>query len=142
MNFPRFFRPFPALLLGLCVLFPAPPVFSLGRRDKPSPGPPQAGASLPSPPSVSGPEGLIYDGDQVELAGRVRLVGSEPFPDLVLTGEDGKDWYLEGPDRQALRSREQQIIRLRGRVELREMVLANGRSLGFRRFLRDVEILE
>jgi hypothetical protein len=69
-------------------------------------------------------------------------VGSEPFPDLVLTGEDDKDWYLEGPDRQALRSREQQIIRLRGRVELREMVLANGRSLGFRRFLRDVEILE
>ena len=140
MIFSRFSRPLSPLFLALCLLFPAPPVFSLGRRDKPSPDPPQAG--LPFPPSVSGPEGLVYDGDRVELTGRVRLVGSEPFPDLVLTGEDGGDWYLEGSDRQALRSREQQSVRVRGRVELREMVLANGRSLGFRRFLRDVEILE
>jgi hypothetical protein len=78
----------------------------------------------------------------VEISGRVRLVGSEPFPDLVITGEDGQDWYPEGPSRQALRSFEQRIIRVRGRVELRELVLANGHSLGFRRFLLDVEIPE
>jgi hypothetical protein len=76
----------------------------------------------------------------VELSGRVRLVGSEPFPDLVLTGGDGKDWYLEGPDRRALQGYEQRTVKVRGRAELRELVLANGRSLGFRCFLRDVEI--
>jgi hypothetical protein len=78
----------------------------------------------------------------VELRGRVRLVGSDPFPDLVLTGGDGEDWYLEGPDRRALQPYEQRTLKVRGRVELRELILANGRSLGFRRFLRDVEILE
>jgi hypothetical protein len=78
----------------------------------------------------------------VELSGRVRLLGSDPFPDLVLTGEGGEDWYLEGSDRRALQAYEQRSLRVRGRVELRELVLANGRSLGFRRFLRDVEILE
>jgi hypothetical protein len=78
----------------------------------------------------------------VELIGRVRLLGSEPFPDLVITGEDGVDWYLEGPSRRTLQPREQRTVRIRGRLELREMVLANGRSLGFRRFLQDVEILE
>jgi hypothetical protein len=77
----------------------------------------------------------------VELSGRVRLLGSEPFPDLVLTDRDGADWYLEGPDRRALQAYEQRTLKVRGRVELRELVLANGRSLGFRRFLRDVEIL-
>jgi hypothetical protein len=78
----------------------------------------------------------------VELSGRVRLVGSEPFPDLVLTGEDKEDWYLEGPDRRTLQAYEQRTLKVRGRAELRELSLANGRSLGFRRFLRDVEILE
>jgi hypothetical protein len=78
----------------------------------------------------------------VEFSGRVRLVGSEPFPDLVLSDGTGEDWYLEGPSRQVMQVYEQRTLKVRGRVELRELVLANGRSLGFRRFLRDVEILE
>jgi hypothetical protein len=78
----------------------------------------------------------------VELTGRVRLVGSEPFPDLVLTGPDDQDWYLEGASRQLLRPYEQQTVSVRGKVELREMILANGRSLGFRRILLEVEILD
>jgi hypothetical protein len=55
---------------------------------------------------------------------------------------DGVDWYLEGSDRRALQAHEQRTLKVRGRAELRELVLANGRSLGFRRFLRDVKILE
>jgi hypothetical protein len=69
-------------------------------------------------------------------------VGGEPFTELVLTGADGQDWYLEGPARRTLRPYEQQSVRVRGRVELREMVLANGRSLGVRRGLSDLELLE
>jgi hypothetical protein len=77
----------------------------------------------------------------VELSGLVRLLGSEPFPDLVLTGGDGEDWYIEGSGREILRSYEQRSLRVRGRVELREMILANGKSLGLRRVLWDLEIL-
>jgi hypothetical protein len=95
----------------------------------------------PEVPVVNGPRGPVRGGDLVELEGRVRLLGSDPFPDLVLTSGDDEDWYLEGPSRRALQSYEQRIVRVRGRVELREMVLANGRSLGFRRFLADVELV-
>jgi hypothetical protein len=135
-------RPFFALFLALCALLLPPPLLSLGRRDKPDTSPSVQPAETPVP-FVTGPGGeIIRHGDRVEVSGRVRLVGSDPFPDLVITGGDDQDWYLEGPDRQAVRSFEQRELRVRGRVELREQVLANGRSLGFRRFLRDVEILD
>jgi hypothetical protein len=78
----------------------------------------------------------------VELEGRVRLLGNEPFPDLVLTGPDGQDWYREDSRRGLFRSYEQRTVRVRGRVELTELTLANGRSLGFRRRLLDAELLE
>jgi hypothetical protein len=136
-----FFRPLFAVFLAFS-LFSALPVFSFGRRDTApaAPGPVPEGASVPV---VSGPEeDFLRGGDLVELSGRVRLVGSEPFPDLVLTGKDDQDWYLEGSSRQVLRFYEQRTVKVRGRVELREMILANGRSMGFRRFLCDVEILE
>jgi hypothetical protein len=144
-------RLFFAVFLAL-PLFSAPPVFSFGQRDTP-PAAPSGSAPPGSVPSGSVPEGasvptvngpggeLLRGGDIVELSGRVRLVGSEPFPDLVLTGGDDQDWYLDDASRQVLRFYEQRIVKVRGRVELKEMILANGRSLGFRRFLRDVEIL-
>lgn len=129
----------------------APPVFSFGGREKAAASPDQSGpeggssrpssAEIPAALSVPGPDGPVRNGDRVELAGRIRLLGSAPFPSMVLTGEDGVDWYLEDPPR-ALRSYEQRIVRLRGRVELREMILANGRSLGVRRFLLDAAIAE
>jgi hypothetical protein len=77
----------------------------------------------------------------VELEGSLRLVGSEPFPNLVLTGPDGQDWYLDDSQRGLFRSYERQTVKVRGRVELREMTLANGRSLGLRRALLDAELL-
>jgi hypothetical protein len=77
----------------------------------------------------------------VELNGRVRLVGSDPFPDLVLTDSGDQDWYIENTSRQTLRAYEQQHLAIRGRVELRELILANGRSLGIRRILWDVAVI-
>ncbi|MDR3147939.1 MAG: hypothetical protein LBU00_06150 [Treponema sp.] len=142
------------LLLGLAL-----PVFSLGRGDTVDSGPPSGAVPVrpsgsadvpPVPPesalpalSVPGPGGApLREGDWVELEGRVRLLGAEPFPDLVLTDGTGQDWYLEGPARRALQAYEQRTVRVRGRVELREMVLANGRSLGIRRGLSELRLLD
>jgi hypothetical protein len=129
----------PALLfIGLTLA-----VFPQGRRQEPKDGGANARSSAAAVPGIPGPGGtLIHDGDQVELEGRIRLLGSEPFPDMVLTGADGQDWYLEGPARRTFQPYEQRTVKVRGRVELREMVLANGRSLGFRRCLVDPELLE
>jgi hypothetical protein len=140
---------YPAFYVPLCVLFlNLAPVFPLGRGDNagsaPPPGVPSGPpAGAPGPAlSVPGPSGApVREGDWLELEGLVRLIGGEPFTDLVLTGADGQDWYLEGPARRLLRACERQNVRVRGRVELREMVLANGRSLGLRRGLSDVTLL-
>ena len=70
------------------------------------------------------------------------MVGNEPFTDLVLTGTDGQDWYLEGPARRTLQAYEQRSVKVRGKVELREMLLAGGRSLGLRRVLSELTLLE
>jgi hypothetical protein len=87
----------------------------------------------------SGEPGNLYDtvrsGQTVELNGKIRLVGSEPFPELVLSDDDGNDWYIARESRGAVSGYEQRGVTIRGKVELKEMVLAGGRSLGYRRIL-------
>ncbi|MDR3160465.1 MAG: hypothetical protein LBU28_02495 [Spirochaetaceae bacterium] len=87
-------------------------------------------------PSVSAPEGPL-----VEITGRVRLVGNEPFPELVLTGEDGRDWFIAEEDRAVLSAYEQRTVTVRGRVSLREMILANGQRLESRRILSGLTLV-
>jgi hypothetical protein len=122
------------------------PLFALGRKDgAPAPEPlPGSGAPAGSPPlSVPGPSGApVYGGDWIELEGRVRLLGSEPFLQLVLTDETDQDWYLDGPARRILGGREHRVVRVRGRVGLQELILANGRSRGIRRSLSEIRLLE
>ncbi|GHU90897.1 hypothetical protein FACS189476_11330 [Spirochaetia bacterium] len=117
--------------------------FSLGRRDAPpdqrvpafeNPGdPPASGAALYE---------FAVSGQTVEVSGRVRLVGSEPFPDLVLTGSEDHTWYIDPADRKTLSSYEQQTVTIRGTVELTEMILANGKNLGSRRTLSGVTLVK
>jgi hypothetical protein len=77
----------------------------------------------------------------VEITGRVRLVGNEPFPELVLTGEDGRDWFIAEEDRAVLSAYEQRTVTVRGRVSLREMILANGQRLESRRILSGLTLV-
>jgi hypothetical protein len=81
------------------------------------------------------------EGQLVELTGRVRLVGNEPFPELVLTGEDGHSWFIAPEDRTVLSAYEQRIVTIRGRVKLQEMILADGQRLETRRILSGVTLI-
>ena len=81
-------------------------------------------------------------GQVVELSGRVRLVGSEPFSDMVLTDSQEHTWYIDAADRKTLSPYEQQTVTIRATVELNEMVLANGKSLGSRRTLSGVTLVK
>ena len=81
------------------------------------------------------------EGDLVELSGRVRLVGNEPFPELVLTGEDGHSWFIAPEDRAVLSAYEQRIVTIRGRVKLQVLILANGQRLETRRILSGVTLV-
>ncbi|MDR0689530.1 MAG: hypothetical protein LBG08_04595 [Spirochaetaceae bacterium] len=108
-------------------------LFAQGRGDAPP----------PEEPVVSGAG--LYDralpGQLLELTGRYSLWGSEPFPDLVLTDEEGHEWYIARENRRLLSGYEQRILTVRGRLELREMVLANGQHLGTRRVLSEITLV-
>jgi hypothetical protein len=95
--------------------------------------------------ALSGESGDLYEtvrtGQTVELSGRIRLVGSEPFPELVLSDAGDHDWYIAGESRNLVSGYEQRTVTVRGKVELKEMVLANGRSLGYRRVLSELVVL-
>ncbi|GHV87000.1 hypothetical protein AGMMS50255_2960 [Spirochaetia bacterium] len=126
-------------LVGVTLALPVQG-FSLGRRD--------AGEQAPAAPAPAArPSADVsweseISGQIVELSGRVRLVGSEPFPELVLTDEGDHTWYIDPADRQTISAYEQQTVTIRGTVELKEMVLANGRSLGSRRTISGIALVK
>jgi hypothetical protein len=63
-------------------------------------------------------------------------VGNEPFTELVLSDDEGNDWFLDRETRKSLERSQHQELTLRGEAEYREIFLADGRSLGIRRYLR------
>jgi hypothetical protein len=104
----------PALFMGLalCIVFPAP---GLGQRE---------------PPKTA-----------VEVSGRVRLVGSSPNTELVITGED-REWYVSAKDRKKLMKFQQRIVRVKGKESFVDLKFANGMSAGRRYILEDIRLVE
>jgi hypothetical protein len=104
------------LCLALCLALPAGGLWALGRQDLPK--------------------------GEVTVTGRVRLVGTSFFNDIVISDGEGRDWYVEGEDREALAAKEQQQVTVRGHAESRDIILADGTKAGVRLFLRKIRILE
>jgi hypothetical protein len=67
-------------------------------------------------------------------------VGNEPFTELVLSDAEGNDWFIEGPSRDALIYRQQEILTLRGEAAYRDLLLADGRRMGVRKILRNAAV--
>jgi hypothetical protein len=109
-------------------------VFSFGKRD--------AGNQPPAIPAPAQAEPPAPADTLVEVSGRVRLVGSEPFPELVLTDSEEQTWYISPDDRKTLSGYEQQIVTIRGTVKITDMVLANGKSLGSRKTLSGITLVK
>ncbi|MDR1899659.1 MAG: hypothetical protein LBQ55_06605, partial [Treponema sp.] len=90
-------------------------------------------------------DGDLYEhaaeGQVLTLTGRVRLVGNEPFPELVLTDGADNDWYVGEEGRALLAPYQHRLVTIRGTVRLLELVLANGRALGTRRIILRPELL-
>jgi hypothetical protein len=79
---------------------------------------------------------------EVTVTGRVRLVGTALFNDIVISDGEGRDWYIEGEDREKLAMKEQRQVTVRGTVESRDIVLADGKKAGVRLVLRKIRIVE
>lgn len=82
----------------------------------------------------------VESGDKVTVTGRIRVVGNEPFTELVITDGEGRDWYVDEEERVALSGYEQKTIRVKGTVTRKEMILADGRKLEDRRIMSKIKI--
>jgi hypothetical protein len=68
-------------------------------------------------------------GTRVEVTGRIRRVGSEPFTSLVITDRRGLDWHIQPEWENLIAPYEQQELTVTGVVHKREMILADGTEL-------------
>jgi hypothetical protein len=79
---------------------------------------------------------------EVTVTGRVRLVGTAMFNDIVISDGEGRDWHVEGEDRGKLAMMEQQQVTVKGNAETQDIILADGKKAGVRFILRNITLLE
>jgi len=77
----------------------------------------------------------------VFASGRVRLVGTSLFPELVISGPD-REWYIDRDEVYKLADLQQQQVTVEATETITELIWANGRSAGERRTLRDIVIID
>jgi hypothetical protein len=76
----------------------------------------------------------------VRAAGRVRLVGSAPLSELVITGPD-REWHIVKEEEQKLFDLQQRTVTVEGEETVVQLKFANGMSAGERRTLKNIKII-
>lgn len=76
----------------------------------------------------------------VQVSGRVRLVGNDPFYELVITGEE-LEWYIARDEFDKLMELQQRTVTVEGFETVRELRFASGISAGERRTLKNILII-
>ena len=76
----------------------------------------------------------------VEVTGVVRLVGSSPIPELVITGTD-KEWYVAREEEYKLKDLQHRIVTVKGSETVINLTFANGFPAGERRTLKNIKII-
>lgn len=76
----------------------------------------------------------------IQATGLVRLVGSSPVTDVVITGTD-KEWYIAKEEEYKLRALQQQIVTVEGTETVENLTFASGIPAGERRTLSKIKIL-
>jgi len=76
----------------------------------------------------------------VQVTGIVRLVGNEPFSEIVITNSQDA-WYIAREEREKLADLQQQTVTVEGEETVTELKFANGQSAGTRRELRNIRII-
>ena len=79
--------------------------------------------------------------ETLRVTGVVRLVGSGPGMELLLSNEE-REWYIDRKDRDKLWDLQQQIVTVEGEEWTEELTFANGRPAGERRYLQNITIVE
>jgi len=76
----------------------------------------------------------------VRVTGTVRLVGNEPFTEIVISNSDDV-WYIPRDERAKLTEYQHRTVTVEGEETVTELKFANGLSAGTRRELRNIRII-
>jgi hypothetical protein len=76
----------------------------------------------------------------VQVSGRVRLTGSGPGQELVITGPD-REWRIDKADQNKLMDLQQQTVTVEGLETSQKMTFANGTPAGTWYYLRDIRLI-
>jgi hypothetical protein len=76
----------------------------------------------------------------VEITGIVRLVGSSPATELVISGLD-KEWYIAKEEEHKLKNLQHRTVTVKGSETVINLTFANGFPAGERRTLRKIKII-
>ena len=86
------------------------------------------------------PQAKGEKGAAVQVTGRVRLVGSGPFTELVISGPD-MEWYIAKEDEYKLKDLQQQTVTVEGIETVENLTFASGIPAGERRTLSNIKIV-
>ena len=75
-----------------------------------------------------------------EITGIVRLVGSSPITELVITAA-GAEWHIEKEEEYKLKDLQQKTITVIGDETIISLTFANGLPAGQRRILKNIKII-
>jgi hypothetical protein len=79
--------------------------------------------------------------ETLRVTGVVRLVGSGPGMELLISNED-QEWQIDKKDRDKLLNLQQQTVTVEGEEWTEELIFADGRPAGERRYLGNITIIE
>jgi hypothetical protein len=94
------------------------------------------------PISALGNKDHLPKRQDVEIAGRVRLVGNVPFLELIVSDAAGQEWYVAPEEEDILSDYEQTTVKIRARYETKDIILADGKKVGEKRILHDIVLLK
>ena len=78
--------------------------------------------------------------ETVQVSGVVRLVGSGPMPELVITGPD-REWHITKEEEHKLRDMQHLTVTVEGEETVTTLTFANGIPAGERRILKNIKVI-
>ena len=76
----------------------------------------------------------------VQVSGRVRRVGNEPFSELVISGHN-REWHIDKDDEYQFNNLQHSLVTVEGIETIEKLTYVNGRSAGELRILKNIRII-
>jgi len=116
-------------------------LYARGKKEKnvPPPEPVNEERTLTLGTNGKQPPENLGEVRSVKVTGRVRLVGTGIFNDLIISGEH--QWYIAKDDREKLHNLQQQTVTVEGDEKIVELKLLNNLGSIYRRELSNIKII-